>query len=134
MIFTGHFLMTITSFQKSEHGLYVCLNSFFGFGKKYVECYSNKTGRKLFLHMKQVKKPPKEAEEESGIPEKVSKMAIGVEGGFKSDVKKDEYDDVNEIVMLPSFQKFSIGKQRFFFHKAKGQLISKRPFGVFKYT
>ena len=84
--------------------------------------------------MKQVKKPPKEAEEESGIPEKVSKMAIGVEGGFKSDVKKDEYDDVNEIVMVPSFQKFSIGKQRFFFHKAKGQLISKRPFGVFKYA
>ena len=71
--------------------------------------------------MKQVKKPPNEAEEESGIPEKVSKMAIGVEGGFKSDVKKDEYDDVNEIVMLPSFQKFSIGKQRYFYHKAKGQ-------------
>ena len=69
--------------------------------------------------MKQVKKPPKEAEEESGIPEKVSKMAIGVEGGFKSDVKKDEYDDVNEIVMVPSFQKFSIGKQRFFFIKLK---------------
>ena len=84
-----------------------------------MECYSNKTGRKLFLHMKQVKKPPKEAEEESGIPEKVSKMAIGVEGGFKSDVKKDEYDDVNEIVMLPSFQKFSIGKQIFFFIKLK---------------
>ena len=106
------FLMTTSffSFQKSEHGLYVCLNSFFGFGKKYVETYSAKTGRKLFLHMKQVKKPPKEAEEESGIPEKVSKMAIGVEGGFKSDVKKDEYDDVNEIVMVPSFQKFSIGK------------------------
>ena len=83
--------------------------------------------------MKQVKKPPKEAEEESGIPEKVSKMAIGVEGGFKSDVKKDEYDDVNEIVMLPSFQKFSIGKQRFFY-KTIGQLISKCPFGVFKST
>ena len=60
--------------------------------------------------MKQVKRPPKESEEESGIPEKVSKMAIGVEGGFKSDVKKDEYDDVNEIVIVPSFQRFSIGK------------------------
>jgi len=93
---------------KSEHGLYVCLNSFLGFGKNYVEKYAAKTGRQLFLHMKQVKKPPKESEEESGIPEKVSKMAIGVEGGFKTDVKKDEYDDVNELVIIPSFQKFSI--------------------------
>ena len=98
------------TFQKSEHGLYVCLNSFLGFGKNYVEKYAAKTGRQLFLHMKQVKKPPKESEEESGIPEKVSKMAIGVEGGFKTDVKKDEYDDVNELVIIPSFQKFSIGK------------------------
>ena len=42
-----------------------------------------------------------------------------VESGFKFDVKKDEYDDVNEIVMLPSFQKFSIGKQKIFYMKLK---------------
>ena len=35
-----------------------------------------------------------------------------VEGGFKSDVKKDENDNVNEIVIVPSFQKFSIGEYR----------------------
>ena len=62
--------------------------------------------------MKQIKKPPKEETEaqESGIPEKVSRMAIGVEGGFKANVQKDEYEDVNEIVIIPSFEKFSIGK------------------------
>ncbi len=58
--------------------------------------------------MKQIKKPPKETPEESGIPEKVSKMAIGVEGGFKADVKKCEYEDVNQIVIIPSYQSFSV--------------------------
>ena len=98
-------------FQKSENGLYVCLFSFFGFGKKYVEKYATKSGRHLFLHMKQVKRPRKESldTQDSGIPEKVSKMAIGVEGGFKSDIRKDEYDDHYQIVIIPSFQSFSVG-------------------------
>ena len=62
--------------------------------------------------MRKVKRPKSDEKEqqESGIPEKVSRMAIGVEGGFKADVKKEEYDSVNEIVIVPSYQKFSIGK------------------------
>ena len=84
--------------------------SFFGFGRKYVEKYSEKSGRRLFLHCKKVKKP-KKPQEESGIPEKVSKMAIGVEGGFKSDVKLEEFDDVFKIVVLPEFQEFAVDDQ-----------------------
>ena len=52
--------------------------------------------------------------QESGIPEKVSKMAIGVEGGFSSDIKKDEYDDFNEIVVIKgpdSWKSFPIGNK-----------------------
>merc|ERR1711953_1085574 len=41
---------------KCENGLYVCLYSFFGFGRKYVEKYAEKSGRRLFLHCKQIKK------------------------------------------------------------------------------
>lgn len=79
--------------------------------------YVNKTNRHLFLHLKQVKRPKKESMEtqESGIPEKVSKMAIGVEGGFSSDIKKDEYDDFNEIVVIKgpdSWKSFPIGNKR----------------------
>ena len=74
--------------------------------------YSEKSGRRLFLHCKQVKKPPKEKPEDpSGIPEKVSKMAIGVEGGFKSDVKKEEFEDFFKIVVLPDFQEFAVDDQ-----------------------
>jgi hypothetical protein len=82
-----------------------------GFGKKHVEKYAAKTGRKLFLHLRKIKRPRKEeSTQDSGIPEKVSKMAIGVEGGFKSDIQKNEFDEVSEIVIIPTFQKFSVGK------------------------
>ena len=40
---------------------------------------------------------------------KVSRLAIGVEGGFHVDTKKYEYEDQNTIVLLPDFQKFKIG-------------------------
>ena len=92
--------------------MYVCLYSFFGFGRKYVEKYAEKSGRRLFLHCKQIKKEVKEDNADpSGIPEKVSKMAIGVEGGFKSDIKKDEFEDKFKIVVLPDFQEFAVDDQ-----------------------
>ena len=78
-----------------------------------MEKYASKTNRHLFLHIKHVKKPRNEAEnsaQESGIPEKVSRMAIGVEGGFSADVKKDEFEEINQIIIIPSYQTFSIGK------------------------
>ena len=34
----------LSNFQTCETGLYVCMQSFLGFGRKYVEKYSNKTG------------------------------------------------------------------------------------------
>ena len=59
--------------------------------------------------------------QESGIPEKVSKMAIGVEGGFSSDIKKDEYDDFNEIVVIKgpdSWKSFPIGNKMQLYYKS----------------
>ena len=40
----------------------------------------------------------------------VSKLAIGVEGGFDLDTKKYTYEDRNTIVLLPGFHTFKIGK------------------------
>lgn len=42
--------------QASETGLYICMNKYYGFGKKYVENYSNTTGNRVFLHLKTIKK------------------------------------------------------------------------------
>ena len=38
-------------------------------------------------------------------------MAIGVDGGFKSDIKKDEFEDKFKIVVLPDFQEFAVDDQ-----------------------
>ena len=44
------------NFQESETGLYVCLNTFLGFGKKHVERYFKKTGNGVFLHIRRIRK------------------------------------------------------------------------------
>jgi len=99
-----------------ETGLYVCMEKFYGFGRRYVEDYHKKTGRTLFLHLRRIKKEiekPKDASSEDSTvaeppAEKVSRLAIGVEGGFDIDTKKFEYEDRNCIVLLPGFQQFRI--------------------------
>lgn len=39
------------AFQETETGLFVSVNSFFGFGKDYVDLYQRKTGHSVFLHI-----------------------------------------------------------------------------------
>ena len=50
---------------------------------------------------------------------KVSRLAIGVEGGFDVDTKKYEYEEQNSIVLLPGFHQFKIGKlsKSIWFHR-----------------
>ena len=95
------------------------MEKFYGFGRKYVVDYHRKTGRSVFLHLRRIKKPiekPKEnAGEETAVveppAEKVSRLAIGVEGGFSLDSKNFEFEDRNSIVLLPDFHKFKIDDQ-----------------------
>ncbi|GAB6019409.1 Ubiquitin carboxyl-terminal hydrolase 13 [Chamberlinius hualienensis] len=94
---------------ESEGGLYVCMTTFFGFGRKYVEWHHKKSGLVAFLHLRRIKKEcprnPTEATEEK----KVVRLAIGVEGGFDFESqKKYEYEEVNSIVLLPSFTVISL--------------------------
>ena len=90
------------------------MEKFLGFGRKYVETYSSKANKKVFLHLKRKKIVKEEAKEasngdNSGIPEKVSRLAIGVQGGFDVDVKKYDIIEENSIVLLPEFKSFSLG-------------------------
>lgn len=96
-------------------GLYVCLNSFLGFGEAYVREYASKTGNQVFLHMKRVKtlkegadcNPEMESETEAGPERKITRLAIGVEGGYnESDMaKKYEIKDTYSIVVAPQLDK-----------------------------
>lgn len=47
------------SFQESDGGLYICMNTFLGFGKQYVEKHYQKTGQRVYLHLKRTRKPVK---------------------------------------------------------------------------
>lgn len=42
--------------QETETGLYVCMSTFLGLGKKYVEWFYNKTGNAVFLHIRRIRK------------------------------------------------------------------------------
>ncbi|UJR35555.1 hypothetical protein I4U23_028308 [Adineta vaga] len=66
---------------ESEHGLYICMSTFRGVGKDHLarHCQMN-PGKNVFLHIRRKRLPvPVDPTVEST---KVTKLAIGVEGGF----------------------------------------------------
>ncbi|CAD5112680.1 DgyrCDS1901 [Dimorphilus gyrociliatus] len=89
---------------ESPGGLYVCMNTFIGLGKTYVSRHAERTGNCVFLHLK-TKKKKKNVRTESDEPEKkkVTRMAIGVEGGFDANTAQFEYEEKQTIVILPSW-------------------------------
>ena len=112
------------SFQESPGGLYICLQRFLGFGRGRVESYHRRTGAAVFVHIartaKEATSDDKDASKEASedhddvkVPEKkVSRMAIGVAGGFDAGgpAAKTEYVDVVSVVTLPGFASVPIGK------------------------
>lgn len=94
---------------ESDTGLYVSLISFLGFGRNYVEQYFQKTGNAVFLHIKREKIPVPEPEQTGDGPEKkITRLAIGVEGGFDPSCGKPKYTftDHYSVVVLPGFHTF----------------------------
>ncbi|KOB76671.1 Ubiquitin carboxyl-terminal hydrolase [Operophtera brumata] len=90
---------------ETETGLYVSLTSFLGFGRNYVEQYFQKTGNAVFLHIQREKIPVPESEQTGDGPEKkITRLAIGVEGGFDPTSGKpkftytDHYNLMNKSV------------------------------------
>lgn len=81
------------------------LKSFLGFGQDYVEGYYKKTGNAVFLHIHREKiEIPGSAEPQTDGPEKkITRLAIGVEGGFdpNENKRKYEYKDHLSIVVFP---------------------------------
>lgn len=96
---------------ESATGLYISLTSFLGFGEDYAKGYAEKTGNKVFLHLKrdklEITEPPQE-----GPEKKITRLAIGVEGGFNpSEQKKYEYKENYKVVILPEGELFPYPNQ-----------------------
>uniref|UniRef100_A0A672MXY8 Ubiquitin carboxyl-terminal hydrolase n=1 Tax=Sinocyclocheilus grahami TaxID=75366 RepID=A0A672MXY8_SINGR len=91
---------------ESDGGLYVCMNSFLGFGSKYVERHHAKTGQRAYLHITRTRKTQKEDDNNSGSGDppkkKPTRLAIGIEGGF--DVEQEQYDEEVKVVLFPDRQ------------------------------
>lgn len=88
----------------SETGLYVCMKSFLGLGRNHVERHHRKTRNCIYLHLKRIKREIVLDKLDNDEDKRVTKMAIGVAGGFDLDGgKKYEYDEMNSIVVLPEF-------------------------------
>lgn len=90
---------------ETDTGLYVSLNDFLGFGQDHVERNYRKTGNAVYLHIHRVKKEIPTEQQRDGPEKKITRLAIGVEGGFDPDSgkKKFEYEESYSIVMLPDF-------------------------------
>ncbi|KAH8302678.1 hypothetical protein KR044_009390 [Drosophila immigrans] len=91
-------------------GLYVCLQSFLGFGEAFVCDYAAKTGNNVFLHIRRERSlkagessDELQQAEEAGPERKITRLAIGVEGGYNETdmAKKYEIKDTYSIVVAP---------------------------------
>ncbi|XP_041125466.1 ubiquitin carboxyl-terminal hydrolase 5 isoform X1 [Polyodon spathula] len=89
---------------ESEGGLYVCMSTFLGFGKQFVERHYRKSGQRAYLHIKRTRKP-KEEEGGSGSGDpprkKPTRLAIGVEGGFEVSSEHAQFEEEVKLVILP---------------------------------
>ena len=45
-------ILVLFILQESEGGLYVCMNTFLGFGREHVERHYRKTGQSVYMHLK----------------------------------------------------------------------------------
>lgn len=93
---------------ETKTGLYVSLTSFLGFGEDHVEGYFRKTGNAVFLHIYREKTEIPAEKIGEGPEKKITRLAIGVDGGFDPEAgkKKFEYKDHYHIIVFPQRQKF----------------------------
>ena len=89
--------------KESETGLYVCLATFLGFGRDHVEEHVRKTGNKVFLHLHKIKHLIPQEKTELEPEKKITRLAIGMEGGFQAENgrAKYEYKEENSIAIFP---------------------------------
>ncbi|XP_071372288.1 ubiquitin carboxyl-terminal hydrolase 5 isoform X4 [Centroberyx affinis] len=93
------------SSPESEGGLYVCMNSFLGFGSQYVDRHHTRTGQRAYLHITRTRKTQEDDNNSgSGHPpkKKPTRLAIGIEGGF--DVEQEQYEEDVKVVIFPDRQ------------------------------
>ncbi|XP_074593148.1 ubiquitin specific protease 5 [Brevipalpus obovatus] len=95
---------------ESDEGLFICMKTFFGFGIKYVPLHYQRTSSRIYLNMKRIKiqSEPSDPGDGDAHPKKITKLAIGIEGGYNPSEDKSSYQEINSIVILPEFQRIPL--------------------------
>uniref|UniRef100_A0A672M724 Ubiquitin carboxyl-terminal hydrolase n=2 Tax=Sinocyclocheilus grahami TaxID=75366 RepID=A0A672M724_SINGR len=87
---------------ESEGGLYVCMNSFLGFGREHVERHYRKTGQSVYMHLKRHVKEKATGAAGGAIPRRRNgKIFLDLE--LNRDFNGDgyEYEDEAKLVIFP---------------------------------
>uniref|UniRef100_A0A674AT30 Ubiquitin carboxyl-terminal hydrolase n=2 Tax=Salmo trutta TaxID=8032 RepID=A0A674AT30_SALTR len=87
---------------ESEGGLYVCMNTFLGFGREHVERHYRKTGQSVYMHLKRHVKEKVTGAAGGAIPRRRNgKVFLDLE--LNGDFNGDEYEceDEAKLVIFP---------------------------------
>ncbi|OTF76353.1 ubiquitin carboxyl-terminal hydrolase 5-like protein, partial [Euroglyphus maynei] len=91
----------------SPDGIYICMKTFFGLGRKFVPFHHNRTGSAVYLNIRR-KTIPVKKDFSNDDKSKITKLAINVEGGFQTDDNKLEHQEYNSIIIMPDFVEISL--------------------------
>ena len=86
----------------TDTGLYVNMSTFLGYGVDYFLADSNRSGTRLYVHLKWTQVPLVAPEGTSSAPpaEDPSKLAIGIGGGFITESKFDIVKEHSLVVIV----------------------------------
>ncbi|XP_051779905.1 ubiquitin carboxyl-terminal hydrolase 13 isoform X2 [Erpetoichthys calabaricus] len=87
---------------ESEGGLYVCMNTFLGFGREHVERHYRKTGQCVYMHVKRIIKEKATGAAGGAVPmRRKGKMFFDLEPNFDFNGEDYEYEDEAKLVIFP---------------------------------
>ncbi|XP_065700555.1 ubiquitin carboxyl-terminal hydrolase 13 isoform X1 [Patagioenas fasciata] len=93
----------------SEGGLYVCMNTFLGFGREHVERHYRKTGHCVYLHLKRhvIEKVPGAS---GGALPKRRNATLFLDLETNGDLNSDdfEYEDEAKLVLFPDHYEIAL--------------------------
>ncbi|XP_077440105.1 ubiquitin carboxyl-terminal hydrolase 13 isoform X2 [Vanacampus margaritifer] len=87
---------------ESEGGLYVCMNTFLGFGREHVERHYRKTGQSVYMHLKRHVKEKSTGAAGGAVPRRRNgKVFLDLELNRDFNGEDYEYEDEAKLVIFP---------------------------------